>query len=83
MKELYLEGNNGGTALVIQELPDQMVRVDLGHDCVHVGEWEMPVFVLGMFLAKFFTEENLQDMQQECDFGNFGEKEFSRVKNLR
>lgn len=54
--EMYLEGNNGGDYLKIEELSDSLIRVEVGHQCVARGPVVIPVEVLTSVLMDVMSD---------------------------
>jgi hypothetical protein len=56
MNSFYMEGNKGGDYLSIKAVSNQMLRIEVGHQCVVHGRYRMPVEVLTAVLGKFLND---------------------------
>ncbi len=68
MKEIYIDGNNGGNYVKIQQLDDNRILLEIGDCCVKTAELIVTAEVLSSFLTKCSLVENksLLDVMKDC-----------------
>ena len=98
MKDIHLEGNNGGDYIRITQTKEQnemsCCSVEVGHCCVVTMNHQVPVeFITSLFTQFMFTgkdgfsrksDDNLADFAKEVMeySGDFTSERASRIKKL-
>jgi hypothetical protein len=83
MNRLYIEGNNGGDYLQIEPLDDNLMRLEVGHQCARNIEHVVPVeFVTAVLTAAVLEHDGIEGAIMALDWPQeFKEKLATQVKS--